>query len=175
MPMIRLRKILTLLCPILSSLCLVIGYQRSGIAAAAGVGLFTLLVWLAVRRWPAAWAVGLALALSTGASVFGVTTDGPAPWLMISAAFGLASWDLILLDVSLAGNCAPVSGAKQAERLETAHYQSLALALGAGLLLSLVGRLIHFHIPFIFMLLLVALAYFSLDRLIRALNREFHR
>lgn len=170
MQTIPLRKILTLLCPTLSSLCLVIGYQRSGAAIAAGVGLLTLLAWMAVRRWPSNWTAGLALAVLVAACVFGVSTGWPAPWLITSATLGLASWDLILLDLALVGS--PPS--PQVERLENAHYRSLTMALGAGLLLSLGGRLVHFHIPFIFMLLLVVLAYFSLERLLRALRHEFH-
>lgn len=170
MQAVPLRKILTLLCPAFSSLCLVLGYQRSGTVAAV-VGLLALLAWLAIRRWPANWTAGLALILSTMVCAFGVTTGGLAPWLIASAALSLSSWDLILLDIVLA--VSPPS--PQTERLEKAHYQSLGLALGAGLLLGLGGRLIHFRIPFIFMLLLMVLAYFSLDRLLRALGHDFHR
>jgi DMSO/TMAO reductase YedYZ heme-binding membrane subunit len=110
------------------------------------------------------------LVVSVTVCVFGVATGGLAPWLITSAALSLASWDLILLDIALAGS----PSAPQTERLEKAHYRSLGLALGAGLLLGLGGRLIHFHIPFIFMLVLIVLAYFSLDRLLRALGHPFH-
>jgi hypothetical protein len=161
----RLRKILSLLCPALSSLFLAIGYPLSGGWAAAGVGLTTFVVWLAVRRWSSTWTASLGLVVSTAAAAIGVTTGGLSAWLLISAALSLASWDLILLDASLANNSPPILTG----RLDEIHYRYLALALGSGLLVGLAGRMVHFHIPFILMLLLVGLIYFSLDRLVRVL------
>jgi hypothetical protein len=171
------RKILTLLCPILASLCLAAGSLRSGapmVTIALGVGFVALLAWLAARRWPSAWTAGLALVISLAAGVFGVTTGGTAwlsPWLITGVTAGLASWDLILLDASLTGS--PPSA--KTTRLEAAHYRSLALALGAGLLLNLGGRLVTLRMPMIVMLLLVGIAYYCLNRLLKALGREFHQ
>ncbi len=163
-----LRKILCLLCPALTSFCLMIGYLQLGVGMAAGAGLAVLLVWLVVHRQPVPWKAGLGLAVSTAAAVIGVTSGASPAWMIVSATLGLATWDLFLLDGSLANSSPSIP----IERLEKAHYSSLGLALGSGLLTGLVGRMIHFRLPFLFMLVLVALAYLALDRLLRALTHS---
>ena len=50
-------------------------------------------------------------------------------------------------------------------RMRQAVLIALGLALGVGLLVVILGQMIRFQIPFIFMLILVALAYISLERL----------
>lgn len=163
-----LRKALCLLCIAFSSLGLVIGYLPLGVGVAAGAGLVTMLVWLVVRRKPVPWRVGMGLVISTVAAVIGVITSASPAWMILSATFGLAAWDLLLLDGYQTNSSSPT----QVECLEKAHYPCLGLALGSGLLVSLMGRMIHFRLPFLFMLVLVVLAYFALDRLLRTLTHS---
>lgn len=160
-----LRKLLCLLCPACTSLGLVIGYLRLSAGAAAGAGLAVLLVWLVVRRQPTPWKAGLGLAVSTAAAVIGATSGASPAWMILSAALGLATWDLFLLDRSLENPSSII----HASRLETAHIACLGMALGLGLLASLAGRVIHFRLPFVMMFVLVVLAYLALDRLLHAL------
>lgn len=142
------------------------GYWPLGVAIASGIGLVTLLIWLAVQHWPTDWAAGLALAAATAVSVIGVTSGGSYPWMVLAATFCLATWDVALLNASLAN----YSSALQVARLEKVYYPSLGLALGSGLLAALAGRIIQFRLPFVVMLLLVVLAYLLLERLLRALT-----
>lgn len=160
----RLRKILTLFCPVLSSLCLGSGYLPFG--AWAAVGLLTFLAWAAAYRWKALWTANLGLALTTAAAAVGLTTGAGLIWMLPAVALGLASWDLLLLDARLV-NAPP--GA-QTGALQNAHFASLGQAVGIGLLAAALGQIFRFQIPFIFMLALVALVYFSLERLLRLLH-----
>lgn len=160
----RLQKILLLLSPALSSLCLAIGYQQFG-AWAALVGLFTFLFWLAARRWKTLWMASLGLAAAVTAAVYGLAHGAALIWMLPGAALALASWDLTLLDARLANH---PPGATLDALIKT-HYAVLLPALGLGLLVVALGQLIRFQIPFFFMLVLVALAYFSLNRLLRSL------
>ncbi len=166
----RPRAILPLLCPALSGLCLGLGYLLSGARvaalAAAAAGILTFLVWLAARRWQALWTANLGLVVTTAAAAYGLTIGAGLLWMLPAAALGLASWDLLLLDARLANNPAGIPTGP----LEKAHFTSLGLALGLGLLVVMLGQMIRFQIPFIFMLVLVVLAYVSLERLLRSLR-----
>jgi hypothetical protein len=87
---------------------------------------------------------------------------------MISGSgFALAVWDLILLDGALGTN----SSGEQIRRYENRHLQSLALALGAGLLVAFLGGLLHLQIPFVAMMLFVALVIFGFDRVWRTIKK----
>jgi hypothetical protein len=155
---------LSLLCPALSGLCLVLGYLPWGAWAAAAGGLAAL-AWAAAFWRRALWSANLGLAVATATAAFGVTAGASLGWMLPSTALALAGWDLLLLDARLANN--PPGAAT--DRLEKAHYSSLGLALGVGLLVAVLGQGVRFQIPFIFMLLLVVLVYVSLERLLRSL------
>jgi len=160
-----LRKILSLLCPALSSLCLGFGYLQSG-AWAAAVGILAFLIWMVARRWKALWTANMGLSVATTAAAYGLTIGAGLIWMLPAATLGLASWDLMLLDARLANNPPGI----QTGLLEKAHFSSLSLALGLGLLVVILGQMIRLQIPFIFMLVLVVLVYISLDRLLRSLT-----
>jgi hypothetical protein len=145
--------------------CLAVGYALAGQWAALAAVLIALLAWLLARQGLSTWLSPAALVISVGLAAAGLFA-GDSPTLMIlSATLALASWDLVLLDHTLAGG----SSAKTVTLLEKKHYQSLALALGLGLLAAVTGQMIRFQIPFGGMVLLVILALFSLDRLWRTL------
>jgi hypothetical protein len=92
----------------------------------------------------------------------------PSVLMILSATFALASWDLVLFDHILADN--PISSTQTIVLFQNRHYRSLALALGLGLLIVLVGRTIQLQISFVIIGLLVLLALFSIDRIWRALK-----
>jgi hypothetical protein len=85
--------------------------------------------------------------------------------MMLGAALALASWDVVLWNRTSADNPLIPS----LTLIESKHYQSLALALGLGLLAVVVGRMFRFHIPFGWMVVLAILALFSLERIWRTL------
>jgi hypothetical protein len=136
-------------------------------------GASTGLAWWLAHKWAAhKWtATSLPLAafvISMAWAAAGLLARAPA-WLMIlSAAFALASWDLVLFDHSLADN--PISSTLTLALFQNSHYRGLALALGLGLLIGLIGRTIHAQISFGIIGLLVLLALFSIDRIWRALK-----
>ena len=109
---------------------------------------------------------GLRAAVHLSGSVclfgYGGTANRFSPLLMIcGSGFALAAWDLIFLDDTLGTN----SFGEQTRQYENKHLQALALALGCGLIVAFVGRLLNFQIPFIVMMLFVALVIFGLERI----------
>jgi hypothetical protein len=142
--------------------CLAAGYARIGqwgILALAG------LVWLA-GVLAAGWS-GEVFVVSVILAAVGVCV-GAWPTLMISGAMlALASWDLAHWEQFVADGLP----AADAARIEWRHYAFLALALGAGLLVALIGRLVSFHLPFGILLALTALALLGIDQIWRLVKR----
>jgi len=163
--MMPFRKILRLVCSIAATLCLSVGYMALG-------DWLALLVWLTLAVWLLAWrksSRGLsifALLLDVSLSAGGLVSGARPELMLISAALALASWDLSLWNMALAGNDRPDSQSS----LAYSHITSLALAVGLGLLAALAGRLLRFQLPFVVMVLLVLLVLFGIDRLWRALG-----
>jgi hypothetical protein len=163
-----LRRILSLACPMICAACLVAGYAANGGWIAVAAGVSTGLIWLLSYKRPASLPPSVALVISVVWGAVGLLVDA-APFLMIlGTTLALASWDLMLLDHTLT-SCAN-SSAQTIRLFENRHYQSLALALGPGLLIVIAGRMIQFEIPLGGMIVLVILAMFSLDRIWRTLN-----
>jgi hypothetical protein len=160
-----LRKILSLASPIACAACLAVGYAVAGQWVALAAVSIALLAWLLARRWLSTWLSLAALLISISLAAAGLFT-GVSPTLMIlSATLALVSWDLALLDHTLAGS----SSAQMVTLLEKKLCQSLVLVLGLGLLAAVTGRLIRFQIPLGGMIFLGILVLFSLDRLWRTL------
>lgn len=159
-------RTLGLMCPIAYAAFLAIGYAQVGQWIMLAVYILNFLAWLFTFRWPSIELTSTALVISVGSAALGLLS-GTVPFLMIlGVTFALAGWDLALWDHSRVGIIA--SSAKTAALFENRHFQSLALALGLGLLAAVTGQLIHFQIPLGGMILLVILALFSLDRVLRA-------
>jgi hypothetical protein len=93
-------------------------------------------------------------------AVTGSLTGSPASLMIIGSAAALAAWDLLFLDAALVSN----SPGEQTRQFETKHLQSLALALGSGLLAAFLGSLLHLRISFVMLILFIALAVFGLER-----------
>jgi len=162
-----IRKTFFVLCLAISMLCLTAGYGFAGQWIGAVIAITSGLAWLPARKYPASGLPHLCLIASVGLAVTGQLT-GTSPLLMISGSgFALAVWDLILLDGALGTN----SSGEQIRRYENRHLQSLALALGAGLLVAFLGGLLHLQIPFVAMMLFVALVIFGFDRVWRTIKK----
>jgi hypothetical protein len=80
--------------------------------------------------------------------------------MICGSGLALAAWDLVFLDDALGGNLSE----GQTRRYESKHLQSLALALGCGLLLAFLGRFLSFQIPFALLVFFIVLVVFGLDR-----------
>ncbi len=123
--------------------------------------VFTLLAWLFAIKWPFGFLSSSALVFSVSLAAAGLLTGAMPLLMMLGAALALAGWDVVLWDRSLTNN----SPSTSLTLIESKHYQSLALALGLGLLAIVAGRLVRFQIPFGWMVVLVILTLFSLERI----------
>ena len=162
------QRTIRLACPLMCTLCLAAGYAMYGWGLVALTGAsIGLTWWLAIYR-PATPLPLAALVISMAWSAAGLLASAPALLMILSAAFALASWDLVLFDHSLSDN--PISSAATRALFQNRHYRSLALVLGLGLLIVLVGQTIQVQVSFVIIGLLVLLALFSIDRIWRALK-----
>lgn len=156
-----LRKTFFVVCLVVSMLCLTAGYGFAGQWIGAVIALTSGLAWLPARKYPASWLPHICLFASVGLAVTGQLTGTPPLLMIFGSGFALAVWDLILLEGALGTN----TSGEQTRRYENKHLQSLALALGAGLLAAILGGLLNFQIPFVAMMLFVALVIFGFDRI----------
>ena len=163
-----LRRTLSLVFPIMCTVCLAAGYATNGWGIVVVAGASTGLAWWLANKWPATLMPLAALAISIAWGAAGLLASAPALLMILGATFALASWDLVLFDHILADN--PISSTPTIALFQNTHYLSLALALGLGLLIILIGRTIHVQISFVIIGLVVLLALFSIDRIWRALK-----
>ncbi|HET9912685.1 MAG TPA: hypothetical protein VFQ13_12390 [Anaerolineales bacterium] len=155
-----LRKTFFFICLIASVLCTAAGYAIAGNWIGVILAILMGPIWLFTRKYPDSWLLLTCLLMSVGLAVAG-RLIGASPLLMIlGSGLALAVWDLLFLDTSLRRN----SSGEQTRQYEYRHLQSLALALGSGLLITLLGRLLNLQIPFIILMLLIAFTLFALDR-----------
>lgn len=155
-----LRKTLFVICLILLVLCLAAGY---GIARHwMGVMIVSLLgpAWWFARKYPGSQLSLVCLVVSVGLAVAGRLIGAPPVFMIFGSAVALAVWDLLFLDSALGNN----SSAEQTRHYENKHLQSLTLALGSGLLGTLLGSFIKIQIPFIVLMLFITFILFALDR-----------
>ena len=163
-----LRRTISLVCPIMCTICLAAGLAANGWGIVVMAGASTGLAWWLANKWPATLMPFAALAISIAWGAAGLLASAPSLLMILSATFALASWDLVLFDHILADN--PISSTPTIALFQNRHYRSLALALGLGLLIVLIGRTIHVQISFVIIGLVVLLALFSIDRIWRVLK-----
>jgi hypothetical protein len=165
------RNILLSVCLIVSTACLIAGYGLAGQWIGVVLAILSGLAWLPARKYQALWLPHLCLFASVGLAVSGQLT-GASPVLMIcGSGLALAVWDLIFLDSALGTN----TSEEQTGRYENSHLHSLALALGSGLLAAFLGGWLNLRIPFVVMLLLVALILFGFERIWGTIKRRSAR
>ena len=155
-----LRKTLLIICLIISVLCLAAGYTLAGQWIGAILATLMAPAWLLARKYPQSWLLFVCLLVSVGLAAAGILV-GASPLLMIfGSGISLAVWDLVSLDVALGSD----SSREQTRHFENKHLQALVLAVGFGLVVTLLGRLVSLQIPFIVLIVLIAFTLLALDR-----------
>ena len=162
------RKILFFICMILSVFCLAAGYSIAGQWIGALAAILMVPAWLFVRKHPDTWLPSICLFTSVGLAAVGRLTGSPPGLMICSSGVALAVWDLLFLDDAMGGK----SSGEQTRQFESKHLQSLALALGSGLIVTFLGRLLNLQIPFVVIVLLVALLVFGFERIWGAINKQ---
>jgi hypothetical protein len=162
----RPRKFIHLLLPLSSLACLAVGFTMVQQWLFLPTLLIVLLLWLLPLKWPSRWLPLVALALTLSLSAAGSLLGASSVVMLLAATLALATWDLALLELSLAG----LAPTPNFSRLTHSHYVSLAGALALGLLAALAGRMLRLQLPFGILLLLALLVLLAIDRLWRALG-----
>ena len=148
------------ICLIGSVFCLAAGYWIAGQWLGAILAMLIAPAWLLARKDPDSPLPFVCLLGSVGFAVAGRLIGSPPLWMIFGAAAALAVWDLLYLDSALGKN----SSAAPTRHYENKHLQSLGLALGCGLLGTLLGSFLIIRIPFPVLLLLITFILFALDR-----------
>jgi uncharacterized membrane protein YjjP (DUF1212 family) len=166
-----LRKIFFVVCLMALVFCLAVGYGFAGQWLGVAVAVMTGLAWLLAQKYLTSKLPLLCLLASVCLAVIGVLT-GASPGLMIGgSALALAVYDLLLLDIALKSS----SAGEQTHRYETQHLQSLALALGSGLLGIFLGRWLRLEVSFFVLVVFVALAVYGLARVWEYIEKMVYR
>lgn len=163
-----LRKTFLVVCLIVSTFCLAAGYGFAGQWLGVVLAIISGLAWLPARKYPALRLPHLCLFASVGLAVSGQLSGAPPFLMLCGSGFALAVWDLIFLDSALGTN----SSGEQTRRYENKHLHALALSLGSGLLLAFLGGLLNLQLPFVAMMLLVALVIFGFERIWGTIKRR---
>ena len=166
-----LRKTFFVICLVVSMLCLAAGYGIAGQWIGAVIAIITGLAWLLARKYPASWLPHICLLASVCLAVVGRLTGAPPLLMICGSGLALAVWDLLFLDDALGSH----SSGEQTRRYENKHLQSLALALGSGLIVAFLGRLLNLQIPFVILVLFVVLVVFGLDRVWGYIKKRANR
>lgn len=155
-----LRKISFVLCMTISVLCLTMGYAIARHWIWAVITVLMVPAWLFARKLAEIGLPFICLLLSVSLAVAGRLTGVPPLLMICGSGFALATWDLLLLDVALSGS----SSGEHTRHYENEHIRSLILALGLGLIMAVLGRLLTFQVPFVVLILFVLVAIVALDR-----------
>lgn len=155
------RKIMWPASLVAATTCLALGYGMSESWQGLAISVFSFFTWLFARKTQSSFLISLALAFTAGLAAVGLLLGAPALLMIFSATAGLACWDLVFFESGLK------AGFNQSGLLEKKHDQTLARALGIGLVVASLGHYLEFQIPFLIMVGLVVLALFSLDHLWR--------
>jgi hypothetical protein len=162
------RKIFFFVCLVVSVLCLTAGYGFAGQWIGAAIAITSGFAWLPARKYAVSWLPHLCLIMAVGLAVTGQLTGSPPLLMICGSGFALAAWDLILLE----GILGTSSSGMQVRRYENKHLQSLGLALAAGLLTASLGGWLRLQIPFVAMMLFVALVLLGLNRVWRTIKKR---
>jgi hypothetical protein len=155
-----LRKTFFVICVIVSTLCLTVGYGIAEKWIGVVIAIITGLIWLLARKYPDSGLPVICLVVSVCLAVVGLLIGSPPLLMICGSGFALAVWDLVFLNNALGR----VPSGVQTIQYERRHLQSLALALGSGLLVAFLGRLFNLQFPFLILMLFVAFIIFGLDR-----------
>lgn len=161
-------KILPLFLPAFAAACLAAGFALCGRwFALLLVGLWLLAWWLS-RKISNPWMAPLLLEVGVCLAGLGVLAGAPFFLMILSAAAALAGWDLSFTEAAPGGPAQMQPGA----RLWNRRVQTLATAITLGVASAGIGAVVRLQVPFALMLLLVVLAFASLDRVMGALKNR---
>lgn len=155
------QRIILIICMAASSICIAAGYAFIGQWIGVALTFIAGIIWLYARKYPSSDLPEIGLVLSVGLATAGLLWRSQAVLMLCGSCFALASWDL----VSLADELQKSSNEIQTKRFENKRLHSLMLALGGGLAPSLAGRLLHFQINFVVLLIFVGLVILGLDQI----------
>ena len=156
---------------VFSALCLAAGYAVTGQWLGVVIAMLTGPGWVLTRKYSAASLPLLCLLATIGLAATGCLIGSPPSLMIFSVAAALAAWDLSFFDVAMAGT----SHTAQTRQYEIKHLQSLALALGFGLLAAFLGSLLQLQISFVMLILFIALVVFGLERVWGYVNKMEER
>jgi hypothetical protein len=80
----------------------------------------------------------------------------------------LVMWDVLLLKINFVG----ITANPDQSAYEKKHLQSLALAIGMGLAVTLPLHWVNFRLPFIVMLVMVVLAGYGIEHILAILRKH---
>jgi len=156
-----LRKTFFVICLTILVLCLAVGYWIPGQWIGAMLVILMGPAWLLARKYPDSGFPLVCLLGSVSFAVAGALIGAPPFLMMVGSTFALAVWDLLFLDAALGNQ----SALEQTRHYENNHLQSLMMALGFGLLGTVLGSFLKTRIPFIILMLLITFLLVALDRL----------
>lgn len=172
---LTISRVLRFACPVAAAACLAGGlaYARQGgavsVVAVTSLALLSALAMIFTCRWPFAGLATTALVAFTGLAAYGLLAQAESLLMLAGAAAALAGWDLALENIRRPRDADP--DGELAGALERSHLRSLALAMGAGLLVAAVGQNLQVRLPFILVALLVGLGVWALERVLWEVNR----
>ena len=163
-----LRKLFFVICVVVLILCLAVGFGIAGQWIGSVVATITCLAWLPARKYPASGLPFICLIVSVCLAIAGRLFGSPPLLMICSSGVALAAWDLTSLEDVLGSN----SSEEQTRQYENKHLQSLVLAVGCGLIVTIIGRLLNLQTPFVLLILFVALFVFGLERIWDAIKKR---
>jgi hypothetical protein len=127
-------------------------FHRLPLALAA---LFLVGCMLLARRRSQSWLAYFSLVGFTGISAVGIMLDIPLMPMVLASTAALAGWDL-LLEMH--------AGFSSTEPNDRLHLKLLGIAVGLGLFGVGIGSWIQWRVPFVVMLIIVVIIFFSLNK-----------
>jgi len=134
-----------------------------GLISALGLGV----LWFLIHKRNNRWLPHVLLILSLAVSAAAIISGGYPLFGMAGSVFALVVWDTHQLICDLHG----IPQTETISRFEQHHLRSLALAMGVGLSIAIIGRFINLKVPFILLFAIILLILFGLDRLWSQLAR----
>jgi hypothetical protein len=151
-----------LICILLATLPLVVGYLQFNLPLAA-MGAFAIgLLWLFSPRKFRVWIAPIGFFIYVCASGIGAWLGLSPIWMAISVLGSISAWDL----AGFSRRLARASPGDDLRQMEKRHLVQLACLTGISLVLVLMGLLIHVHIPFWGLFLLTLAAVLGLMQLV---------
>lgn len=141
----KIYSMILIICLIISTGCLGVGYLLAEQWLILPVLLTLLLFWIFTRNKFSFWSASSLLCAYVLLAAIGVMEGLSSILMVVACTVALLCWDLILFNQSIVTNSLP----KPKASLEKYHLGSLAVAASAGLMLALLSSLINLHIPFV--------------------------